>query len=198
MDGAQDTCFGCGQRNELGLRMRFQLHDDGSVEAKYVTPNHFAGAPGVVHGGIQAAMLDEVQGIAVHSALGPEARIATAEFRLRYRRPVPDEQPLTLAGGSFAARTPAISPRPRSSTGTARCSRGPRRAGDASTDQPLCAASSNPSGTSLIVHETITCSPSARASGSQGRRSDGSGKEAGPTTKVRPRTRASTPRADAA
>lgn len=98
MDGPEDMCFGCGQRNELGLRLRFQLFEDGSVEASYTTPEHFAGATGVVHGGIQAALLDEVQGIAVHSAVGPEVRIVTADFRLRYRRPVPDQTPLTIRG----------------------------------------------------------------------------------------------------
>ncbi|MGH2760418.1 MAG: PaaI family thioesterase [Actinomycetota bacterium] len=107
MDGPEDTCFGCGQRNDLGLRLRFQLFEDGSVEAEYVTPKHFAGAPGVVHGGIQAAMLDEVQGIALHSALGPQARIATADFRLRYRRPVPDEQPLVLRGRIVRSEDPS-------------------------------------------------------------------------------------------
>ena len=105
MDGPEDTCFGCGQRNDLGLRLRFQRFDDGSVEAEYVTPRHFAGATGVVHGGIQAAMLDEVQGIAVHSVVG-DARIATAEFHLRYRRPVPDQQPLTLRGRIVRSEDP--------------------------------------------------------------------------------------------
>lgn len=105
MDGPEDTCFGCGQRNELGLRLRFQRLDDGSVEAEYETPKHFAGATGVVHGGIQAAMLDEVQGIAVHSVVG-DARIATAEFNLRYRRPVPDQQPLTLRGRIVRSEDP--------------------------------------------------------------------------------------------
>ena len=107
MDGPEDTCFGCGQRNELGLRLRFQLFEDGSVEAEYVTPMHFAGATGVVHGGIQAAMLDEVQGIAVHSALGPEVRIATADFRLRYKRPVPDQKPLTLRARIVRSEDPS-------------------------------------------------------------------------------------------
>ncbi len=98
MDGPEDRCFGCGQRNELGLRLTFTRNDDGSVEASYVVPDHYAGAPGVVHGGIQAALLDEVQGIAVHSAAGETARIVTAEFNLRYRKPVASQTPLTIKG----------------------------------------------------------------------------------------------------
>lgn len=97
MDGPEDHCFGCGQRNELGLRLRFRT-SGGEVETEYVAPRHYAGAPGVVHGGIQAALLDEVQGIAVHCAVGDQARIVTADFRLRYRRPVPSETRLTIRG----------------------------------------------------------------------------------------------------
>lgn len=106
MDGPEDYCFGCGQRNERGLRLRFRLDTDG-VEAEYEAPKHYAGAPGVLHGGIQAALLDEVQGIAVLTAAGEKARIVTADFRLRYRRPVPAETPLTIRGRMVRAEDPS-------------------------------------------------------------------------------------------
>lgn len=97
MDGPDDRCFGCGQRNELGLRMRFRLGEDGSVFAEYTVPEHFAGAHGVIHGGIQAALLDEVQGVAVHQIVG-DTRIVTADFKLRYRRPASSSAPLVIRG----------------------------------------------------------------------------------------------------
>lgn len=98
-DGPEDTCFGCGQRNEQGLRMRFRKTSDTSVESEYTVPQHYGGSSGVVHGGIQAALLDEVMGMAIHVGEGEQKlRIVTAAFDLRYRRPVPTLTPLLIRG----------------------------------------------------------------------------------------------------
>jgi uncharacterized protein (TIGR00369 family) len=46
----------------------------------------------VLHGGIQATVLDEVMGVAAQLRLPPDAgrqALVTAELALRYRRPVP-------------------------------------------------------------------------------------------------------------
>jgi uncharacterized protein (TIGR00369 family) len=94
-------CFGCGPANEHGLRLRFRRVGPGEVEGEYTAPEHQAGAPGVVHGGIQAALLDETLGFAAHAAREPGADdidIVTVEFSLRYRRPAPTGQPLRLRG----------------------------------------------------------------------------------------------------
>lgn len=98
-DGPDDRCFGCGQRNEQGLRLRFRRTGPGAVEAVYEAPAQFAGAPGVVHGGIQAALLDEALGFAAHAAdEGADVDIVTVEFSLRYRRPAPTGTPLRIRG----------------------------------------------------------------------------------------------------
>ncbi len=104
-------CFGCGPGNERGLRMRFVRTGPGTVESEYIVPEHLCGAPQVVHGGIQATMLDEVLGYACRTAFvsfdeaqgrveggGADAPIVTAAFSLRYRIPVPTGQPLRLRG----------------------------------------------------------------------------------------------------
>jgi len=99
--GVEERCFGCGQHNERGLRLRFRQVGVGAVEAEYQAPEHFAGAPGVVHGGIQAALLDETLGFAVSASLGEhaaEADVVTVDFRLRYRRPAPVGPLLRLRG----------------------------------------------------------------------------------------------------
>ncbi|MCK6564253.1 MAG: PaaI family thioesterase [Dehalococcoidia bacterium] len=85
------TCFGCGAENERGLQLTFRRTSDKAVECEYVAPGHYCGAPTVLHGGIQATILDEAMGKAVHIAFHdrPEVRIVTADFSLRYRRPVP-------------------------------------------------------------------------------------------------------------
>jgi uncharacterized protein (TIGR00369 family) len=62
-------------------------------------PEHFRGAEGVVHGGIQATILDEVMGLAAHTLLGAEDhKIVTAELNVRYRKAAPIEVPLTIRG----------------------------------------------------------------------------------------------------
>jgi uncharacterized protein (TIGR00369 family) len=98
MDGERDRCFGCGQGNESGLRMTFRRTGDASCEAEYVVPDGYNGAPGVVHGGIQAALLDEVMGVSAHLAVGDNSPNVTAEFNLRYRRPTPTNTPLVIRG----------------------------------------------------------------------------------------------------
>ena len=92
-DGPDDTCFGCGHRNEFGLKMVFEHEPGGETRATYLAPAHLGGAPGVVHGGIQATLLDELLGVAVqeyHVAGGaPDADHVTVDFSLSYRAPVP-------------------------------------------------------------------------------------------------------------
>jgi uncharacterized protein (TIGR00369 family) len=98
-DGPQDYCFGCGQQNESGFRLRYRRAGESSVEAEYAVPKHFRGAEGVVHGGIQAALLDEIMGLTVHTVLaGEDHKIVTAEMSVRYRKPMPIETLLTIRG----------------------------------------------------------------------------------------------------
>jgi len=100
-DGPQDTCFGCGHANPRGLRMSFRRTGARTVECRYEAADHWCGAPGVVHGGVQAALLDEVLGTAGHcgfdEADGP-VDLATVDFRLRYLRPCPAGEPLHVLG----------------------------------------------------------------------------------------------------
>lgn len=85
-------CFGCGHANPEGLRLRFSRYEDGTVETLHRTAAHHCGLDTVVHGGIQAAILDEVMGVAAQLGLpeksGDQACV-TAEMNLTYRRPVP-------------------------------------------------------------------------------------------------------------
>ena len=85
-------CFGCGPANESGLHLRFEVTAPGVVQCHYAIPPHLCGRPTVVHGGIQATLLDEVMGKAMQVGLPAERRgqrSVTAEFSLRYRKPAP-------------------------------------------------------------------------------------------------------------
>jgi uncharacterized protein (TIGR00369 family) len=85
-------CFGCGQANEEGLRLGFERFADGTVETRHRAALHHCGLDTVVHGGIQATILDEVMGVAAQLSLPSTATdlaCVTAEMQLRYRAPVP-------------------------------------------------------------------------------------------------------------
>ncbi|MFZ2097475.1 MAG: PaaI family thioesterase [Anaerolineales bacterium] len=63
----------------------------------YTVPDQFQGYPGVVHGGIVAAILDEVTG-RVHMGGDPPRFMYTARLDIRYRKNVPIGQPLRIIG----------------------------------------------------------------------------------------------------
>lgn len=90
-------CFVCGVRNPLGLKMKFYEHQPGEVSAEIVVPEQYQGYPGVVHGGVIAAMLDEVSGRSFMGG-GPPRFLVTARLNIRYRKPVPVGARLMLKG----------------------------------------------------------------------------------------------------
>ena len=92
-------CFVCGLENPFGLQLRFYQLGPGQAATEYTVPDHFQGYPGVVHGGIVAAMLDEVIGRAI---MGPDPDAPrfkyTARLTVRYRKNVPTGEPLRVVG----------------------------------------------------------------------------------------------------
>ena len=63
------NCFGCSSTNKLGLKMDFIEEEDGIYS--YWTPEkHFQGWMGILHGGIQATLLDEIASWVVFVKLG--------------------------------------------------------------------------------------------------------------------------------
>ena len=90
-------CFVCGVANPFGLQMKFYETEPGEVVAEMVVPDHFQGYPGIVHGGIVAAMLDEAAG-RVHMSGTPPRFLYTARLQVQYRKNVPVARPLRLVG----------------------------------------------------------------------------------------------------
>ncbi|NWJ73549.1 PaaI family thioesterase [Pseudonocardia sp. ICBG1122] len=83
-------CFACGD-GPGGLRMRFAdpgPDSDGRarVTGTVVVADAHEGAPGLVHGGVLAAAMDELFGALQHHLDG---HYVTAELTTRYRAPVP-------------------------------------------------------------------------------------------------------------
>jgi acyl-coenzyme A thioesterase PaaI-like protein len=106
-------CFVCGLANPFGLHLRFYDTGSGEVTAEVTIPEQYQGYPGVVHGGIVAAMLDEAAGRS-HMGGDPPRFMFTARLEVRYRKNVPVGQPLRLVGvagkskSRMAAATSAI------------------------------------------------------------------------------------------
>lgn len=80
-------CFVCGQRNPYGLHLVFRVEGD-SVVADIQPREEHQGFPGVIHGGIVAAVLDEALGRTSLLGQNPEWTM-TGRLEVRYRRYVP-------------------------------------------------------------------------------------------------------------
>ncbi len=89
-----DKCFGCGQRNPAGLKLRFEI-DGESVQTEFTPSPSHEGYPGYLHGGITCAVLDEAMGWAAYH-LSSGALAATARLQIKFRRPIFIGEPLTV------------------------------------------------------------------------------------------------------
>ena len=90
-------CFVCGLENPFGLRLHFYDNGADEVWAEFALgPNH-QGFPGVAHGGVVAASLDEGGGRVMMTQDGRRMGM-TAKLEVRYRQPVPLDTPLRALG----------------------------------------------------------------------------------------------------
>lgn len=92
-------CFICGLENPVGLHLHIYETQPGVVETTYIAPEHFQGYPGVLHGGIVGALIDEIAG---RSHMGSDPMnprfMFTAKLEVKYRRNVPVGKPLKIMG----------------------------------------------------------------------------------------------------
>lgn len=93
---ASDCCFVCGRENPAGLKMEFYELEPGVVESRLSVPQDFGGYPGVVHGGVITAMLDECSGRAAQR--GPNNFMFTSEIKVRFRKNVPTDEQVVVTG----------------------------------------------------------------------------------------------------
>jgi uncharacterized protein (TIGR00369 family) len=88
----------CGRENATGLCARWTGdRAAGEVRTTLAVAERFNGYPGVVHGGILTALLDEAL---VRTALlegGFDDLLVTARIEVTFRRPTPTETPITIA-----------------------------------------------------------------------------------------------------
>jgi len=94
-------CFGCGVKNEKGLRIRSFVEGDEVVAEFHAEPHHQA-FPGMLNGGIIGALLDCHSNWAAAYFLmkrdgksEPDCTV-TADFHVKLRRPTPFDATLYL------------------------------------------------------------------------------------------------------
>jgi uncharacterized protein (TIGR00369 family) len=84
-------CFGCALGTD-GLGFDWRLEGE-RLAATYTVAERYQGAPGMVHGGIVAALLDEACGQVARVHISPAV---TSKLEIRYLAPVPVEEELQL------------------------------------------------------------------------------------------------------
>jgi uncharacterized protein (TIGR00369 family) len=91
-------CFICGLENPVGLKLKIYEVEPGVIETTYTAPEHFQGYPGILHGGIVAALLDEISGRSQMGDPSQERFMFTAKLEVKYRKSVPIGIPLRIVG----------------------------------------------------------------------------------------------------
>lgn len=93
------SCFVCGRDNQGGIRSRW-VNDRaaGEVRSTVVLAEHLQSYPGLVHGGIVAALLDEAMVRSLLLEGDFEDLMVTARMQVSYRRATPTAVPVTIVG----------------------------------------------------------------------------------------------------
>jgi acyl-coenzyme A thioesterase PaaI-like protein len=95
------ACWGCGD-NPTGLRLPLpRTEGQERYEARFSFDERHQGGPGIAHGGLVSAALDEACGLLATWYRFPAV---TGRIFVRYRRPAPINAPLTLAAWIEDAR----------------------------------------------------------------------------------------------
>lgn len=81
------NCFGCSPDNHHGLKLEFWLNEGNkTVETKWNPEEYLQGYNGVLHGGIQATIMDEIASWAIYVLL--ETAGVTSKMEIQYLKPV--------------------------------------------------------------------------------------------------------------
>jgi acyl-coenzyme A thioesterase PaaI-like protein len=98
-------CFICGLENPVGLHLHIYETEPGVVETSYIAPEHFQGYPGVLHGGIVGAIIDEIAGRALMGSDPMNPRFMfTARLEVKYRKNVPIGKQLKILGKALKSK----------------------------------------------------------------------------------------------
>jgi len=84
---ADSSCFVCGQQNPIGFKATISVDQEQATSwTRVKLSSHFQGWQDVVHGGVLAALLDEV---CIYACRTRGDQVVTAELQVRFKKPVP-------------------------------------------------------------------------------------------------------------
>jgi acyl-coenzyme A thioesterase PaaI-like protein len=88
-------CFVCGIENSIGLKLKFYTDDEGRCIAHFRPREEHQGFPGQLHGGVISTLLDETMGRVLTLQ---NVWAMTGRLEIKFARPVPLDQELTIIG----------------------------------------------------------------------------------------------------
>ncbi len=88
-------CFVCGEARSGRLGVRFKVVN-GMVKGVFIPSEKHVGFPGIVHGGILAALLDEAMAWAVYAQTGLFG--LSVEITVRFFKPLPPGRKVEVVG----------------------------------------------------------------------------------------------------
>jgi len=92
----ENICFGCGGANARGMQLTFEQDDAANkIRGAFRLGPEYQGGVGFIHGGIIAAVLDEVMGKVCRFR---GVRAVTAELGVEYLKPVLVNADLLIEG----------------------------------------------------------------------------------------------------
>jgi acyl-coenzyme A thioesterase PaaI-like protein len=101
-------CFVCGIDNPIGLKLKFYTDDEGRCIARFRPKPEHQGFPGHLHGGLISTLLDEVMGrVLTHRNVWA----MTGRLEIKFSKPVPLDQELTVVGELTRSRSRAYEAR---------------------------------------------------------------------------------------
>jgi len=92
---SDSRCFVCGLANRHGLQVRFFKHGTDTARATCDPALTFMGYEGLLHGGVSAALLDEIM---IKAVLASGRLVVTGRMSIQYRKPVSLGSRLHLRG----------------------------------------------------------------------------------------------------
>ena len=79
------NCFGCAPNNMDGLRLEF-VEEGDYIKSEWLPEDKFQGYLNILHGGIQATLLDEIAGWCVQIKLKTAG--VTSKMEIKFKKPV--------------------------------------------------------------------------------------------------------------
>ena len=110
----EGRCFGCGPKNEDGLRIRSYDAGDGTVVTTWQPRPEHEAFDGFVNGGILGTLIDchsnwtAINALLAKSGASDAPSTVTAEYSVQFLKPTPSDQPLRLIGRAVEVRNDRV------------------------------------------------------------------------------------------